>query len=123
MPVSRNRGKSKPTPVSSETLRSLLGKIEALKKDKLRLLKKLQEVIGLLNKQSKEERILKTIMSLHPRTGLPNHVQMDEDLTRFFVFTGTGKPAKGAIFLLRLDDYFDTIQRTLKVTPLYLPNA
>jgi len=100
--------------VSSETLRSLLGKIEALKKDKLRLLKKLQEVIGLLNKQSKEERILKTIMSLHPRTGLPNHVQMDEDLTRFFVFTGTGKPAKGAIFLLRLDDYFDTIQRTLK---------
>jgi EAL domain-containing protein (putative c-di-GMP-specific phosphodiesterase class I)/GGDEF domain-containing protein len=105
---------SKPTQSPSYLIKTLMERVRRLQWEKKVLLKRMHDLLKVVNKNNKVSTTLRTRMTLHPKTGLPNHLRMDADLTKYFSETDSSKYSTGAILLLHLDEQFDIIQRTLK---------
>jgi EAL domain-containing protein (putative c-di-GMP-specific phosphodiesterase class I)/GGDEF domain-containing protein len=93
----------------------LLEEIKQLRSDKRGLLTRTQELLRVIDEQTRRSNELRSRMEINPKTGLANHLRMDKELTYFFGVENPDRPQRsGALLLVRLDKNYDTVQRTLK---------
>ena len=93
----------------------MIGEIKRLKAEKLELLRNSQELIRLSDDQTRQSNELRSRMETSQKTGLPNHVRMDRDLSLYFGGRQIeAESLTGGLFLLKLDKNYDIVQRTIR---------
>lgn len=98
-----------------QVVMDLLEEIKQLRADKRGLLTRTQELLQVIDEQTRRSNELRSRMEINPKTGLPNHLRMDKEIAHFFGNQSPEKPQRsGAFLLVRLDKNYDTVQRTLK---------
>ncbi|MCG8453624.1 MAG: bifunctional diguanylate cyclase/phosphodiesterase [Spirochaetales bacterium] len=79
------------------------------------LRKQVNGLLHYINEQNQLNEDLRMRISLNPKTGLPNHTQLDVDLQEYFEqLTHDSKAPSGAVILIKLDENYDIITKTLK---------
>jgi diguanylate cyclase (GGDEF)-like protein len=81
------------------------------------LTNKNQKLIQLINTQDKQAREIETRLSTHPKTGLSNHNRMNSELQSIFDNEADLSTIdQFALIIIRLDNKFDMVTKTLKST-------
>lgn len=98
------------------------GELEQTRKELLKarrhndsLVSQVNNLLHFINEQNQRKRDLQQRITINPKTGLPNHNKMDRDLHNFFgAYMEEPEPRPGAAVLIKLDNNFDIISKTLK---------
>ena len=81
------------------------------------LVSRLNRMVQVVKEQNRSKRDLQQRIMMNPKTGLPNHHSMDEDLQSFFAaYMEDGELTPGALAVIKLDDNYSIINKTLKPT-------
>ncbi len=99
---------------SYHIIQQLINKVKKLKHEKSLLIRRIQDLLKIIHDHKMHSSRLKERMRLHSISGLPNHLQMEEDMAMFFSRISPDTQLSGAFILIRLDQNYDAIQRTLK---------
>ena len=79
------------------------------------LVSQVNNLLHFINEQNQRKRDLQQRININPKTGLPNHNKMDQDLQKFFgTFMEQGEQSSGSIVLIKLDNNYDIIYKTQK---------
>lgn len=79
------------------------------------LVSQVNNLLHFINEQNRRKRNLQQRININPKTGLANHNKMDRDLQNFFgSFMGDTEQPPGALILIKLDNNYDIITKTLK---------
>ncbi len=79
------------------------------------LVSQVNNLLHFINEQNRRKRDLQQRIDINPKTGLGNHNKMDQDLQDFFgSFMEGPDQIPGALVLVKLDNNFDIISKTLK---------
>ncbi len=79
------------------------------------LASQVNNLVQLINEENRRKRNLQQRISINPKTGLPNHNKMDQDMQAFFgSYMEQPEQQPGAIVLIKLDNNYDIISKTLK---------
>jgi len=79
------------------------------------LVSQVNNLLHFINEQNRRKRELQQRISINPKTGLGNHNKMDQDLQGFFgTFTDDPDQIPGTLVLIKLDNNYDAITKTLK---------
>ncbi len=104
---------------SQEELRAELDKarreLDRSRRHNDSLVSQVNNLLHYINEQSQHRQSLQKRTIINPKTGLPNHNQMDQDLHQFFTeYMEQGEQTAGSIVLIKLGNNFDIICKTLK---------
>ena len=79
------------------------------------LVSQVNNLLHFINEQNQRKRNLQQRISINPKTGLGNHNKMDLDLQEYFsTMMQETEQTPGALALIKLDNNFDIISKTLK---------
>ncbi|MDF1569760.1 MAG: bifunctional diguanylate cyclase/phosphodiesterase [Spirochaetaceae bacterium] len=79
------------------------------------LVSQVNNLLHFINEQNRRKRNLQHRITINPKTGLPNHNKMDQDMQSFFAsFMENPEQRPGAVILIKLDSNYDIITKTLK---------
>ena len=79
------------------------------------LVSQVNNLLHFINEQNRRKKDLQQRISINPKTGLSNHNKMDQDLQNFFgSFMENAEQPPGALILIKLDNNYDIITKTLK---------
>ncbi|RKX81234.1 MAG: diguanylate cyclase [Spirochaetes bacterium] len=79
------------------------------------LVSQVNNLLHFINEQNRRKRELQQRISINPKTGLGNHNMMDQDLQSFFgTIMEDSDQVPGALVLIKLDNNYDIITKTLK---------
>jgi len=79
------------------------------------LASQVNNLLHFINEQNRRKRDLQQRISINPKTGLSNHNKMDQDLQTYFgTFMEGSEQPPGALILIKLDNNYDIITKTLK---------
>jgi EAL domain-containing protein (putative c-di-GMP-specific phosphodiesterase class I)/GGDEF domain-containing protein len=78
---------------------------------------KSRKLLSILDEQKKRGKNVENRLSIHKKSGLPNHFRLDHELPALLDEVRTAKPLKGfAVAIAKLDNSLDVVTRTLKST-------
>ncbi|MCK5736887.1 MAG: diguanylate cyclase, partial [Spirochaetaceae bacterium] len=79
------------------------------------LVSQVNNLLHFINEQNRRKKELQQRISINPKTGLGNHNKMDRDLQEFFgTIMEDLDQVSGALVLIKLDNNYDIITKTLK---------
>ncbi len=79
------------------------------------LISQVNNLVHAINENTRKKRNLEQKITINPKTGLPNHNKMDQDFQAFFgSYMEKPEQVSGSILLIKLDNNYDIISKTLK---------
>lgn len=79
------------------------------------LVSQVNNLLHFINEQNRRKRDLQQRISINPKTGLSNHNKMDQDMQNYFsAYMESAEQRPGALLLIKLDNNYDIITKTLK---------